>query len=79
MLMSQMRCYACAFKNQCFAGLSLEELVLCQLHQRFAAIHDIRFSPLPSDAILSRLTTLTCLKLHVSVSQACSQSTLQLG
>jgi hypothetical protein len=51
--------------NWRLAGLTaLEELVLCQ----WGEFEDHAFSPLPSDETLSRLTKLTKLKLHVSVS-----------
>ena len=57
--------------NQGFAGLScLEELVLCQLDDFGYGTNENTYLPLPSDTTLSRLTKLTRLMLHVSISQA---------
>ena len=66
----------CAYPgNWRLAGLStLEELVLCQWGGSDSG--HTPFSPLPSDETLSRLTKLTSLKLHVSVSQVFWQNTV---
>lgn len=59
--------------NWRLAGLTaLKELVLSQWGEFDP--EDSTFSPLPSDETLSRLTTLTSLKLHVSVSQVLWQN-----